>query len=328
MVNKALADGYTVLCSTIPPAHTTPYTTNDAHRVAFNNYLISTYGGSSGFNGSTVSGVYVMNAASMPIWSGSNYAQYYIADLLHFNTAGETAWAAFISSRCAQLFPAAMTGPIQTLNAPIGINSQDINWGRYLVIDPLNQGGEFDLGTSGVAPETLAFSPNILIRTQAGGVLDISNTATGWYKMDSMVSSGWGVVNSYPGISSSGIFEQVGNANGTLAAQTGTATIATASSSNASMDSFTVSASLNVTAIATDTIELEVTYTDENNVAQTQLLYPVGTTSALIAATGAYAFQSVDIHTKNATTATLKTILPTSSGSITYDAAGHLQQAY
>jgi hypothetical protein len=329
LINKALADGYTVIYLTLPPAKDSAHAPYDAHRIAFNNYIVSTYGGSSGLSGGTVSGVYVIDTGNMPIWTASNSALYYYTDSLHFSTAGESEWAKFVSAKCAQLFPSAMTGPVQNLNSILGINPQAINWGRFLGLDPQNLGGELDIGTG--AAETIRMGSGWSISLGAGGVMYFGET-TGVYQFGNMTTpSTWGTPVSMVGMTSSGILVQTQNANGNLVAQTAAVTLASVTA-QANSSSYHVSGYLNVTAVATDTIELEVTYTDENNVAQTKILNrDDGVTSGvgqLVSTTGDYSFITSDIHAKSGTVVILKTILPTSSGSITYDGGGNIRQGY
>lgn len=103
-----------------------------------------------------------------------------------------------------------------------------------------------------------------------------------------------------------------------LTAQTSAGNITTfvVGSSTATFD---ISSYLNVTAISTDIIQVQITYTDENNTAQTISL---ANTSTVTNAN----YSPVTIRAKNATTITVKTNLSTGGGSITFDAGARIIQ--
>lgn len=82
---------------------------------------------------------------------------------------------------------------------------------------------------------------------------------------------------------------------------------------------FNVSAYINVTAVATDVIQAQVTYTDENNTAQTVSFTTLSTVSNST-------YSPITIRAKNATVITLKTNLTTGIGTITFDAGGAIIQ--
>jgi len=107
-------------------------------------------------------------------------------------------------------------------------------------------------------------------------------------------------------------------ASNDLTAQTtaGNVTTFTVGSSTAT---FNISAYLNVTAIATDVIQVQVTYTDENNTSQT-VSY---TTLNSIADSN---YNPVTIRAKNGTVITVKTNLTVGAGSVTYDAGARITQ--
>lgn len=89
---------------------------------------------------------------------------------------------------------------------------------------------------------------------------------------------------------------------------------------------YRVGAYTTITAVATDVLNTEVTYTDETGTARTQLFYPMGLTSASLAATGAYSFPCTNIRVNPNTAITVKTVLTTSIGTITYDVGGTIEQ--
>lgn len=105
-----------------------------------------------------------------------------------------------------------------------------------------------------------------------------------------------------------------------ITAQTaaGNVTTVTSAVSNSTYD---VGGYINVTAVATDVIQAQITFTDENNTSQTISL-------ASISAVG---FNSIGVQTirvKASTTITLKTNLTTGIGSITFDAGGYIKKDY
>ena len=76
---------------------------------------------------------------------------------------------------------------------------------------------------------------------------------------------------------------------------------------------------INITARATDVLNLQVSWYDEANVSHTQALYPVGTTSPNTGAVGFYVFTPIVIRAEYTNPITVSTILQTGGGTITYD---------
>lgn len=103
---------------------------------------------------------------------------------------------------------------------------------------------------------------------------------------------------------------------------------------NASIATFTTSAVgvyrvggyVKITAIATDVLEMQVTYTDPDGTAQTENFFVQGATSALLNTTGNYAFPTKDIQVNAGVAITIKTILTTGLGTITYKAGGTIEK--
>lgn len=87
----------------------------------------------------------------------------------------------------------------------------------------------------------------------------------------------------------------------------------------ASTATFNISTYINVTAVSVDVIQGQITYTDENNTAQTVSL-------ANISAIGNSAYSPITIRAKNATVITVKTNLTTGAGSITFDTGARITQ--
>ncbi len=83
-----------------------------------------------------------------------------------------------------------------------------------------------------------------------------------------------------------------------------------------------------ITAVATDVLNFQVTWTDENSNSQTQIFFPMGTTSASLGTTGFTAFPTADIRVKASTTITVSTVLAVGAGSVTYDVGATIQKLY
>lgn len=114
-------------------------------------------------------------------------------------------------------------------------------------------------------------------------------------------------------------------ANADLTAQTAGVNVTTFTV-GASTATFNISGYINITAVTVDVIELQCTYTDENNTAQTANFFTQGATSALLSAIGNSAYPPMVIRAKNATVITVKTTLTTGTGSIQYDTGSRIQQ--
>lgn len=107
-------------------------------------------------------------------------------------------------------------------------------------------------------------------------------------------------------------------ASADLTAQT-TAGNITTFTVGASTATFNISSYINVTAVSVDVIQGQITYTDENNTAQTISL-------SNLSAIGNSTYSPITIRAKNATVITVKTNLTTGAGSITFDAGARITQ--
>lgn len=103
-----------------------------------------------------------------------------------------------------------------------------------------------------------------------------------------------------------------------LTAQTAAGNVATFTV-GAATATFNISSYINVTAVSVDVIQGQITYTDENNTAQTISL-------ASLSAIGNSAYSPITIRAKNATVITVKTNLTTGAGSITFDTGARITQ--
>ena len=113
-----------------------------------------------------------------------------------------------------------------------------------------------------------------------------------------------------------------------LTAQTTATTVTSyAVPGSTTFNTFRVGGYVTVTAVSSDVIQLQVTWTDETSTSRSQSFFVQGATTG-IGATGAYAYSPIDIRVKKGTTITVATILTTGTGSITYDVGANITQLY
>ncbi len=101
--------------------------------------------------------------------------------------------------------------------------------------------------------------------------------------------------------------------------------VATYTDAGISDGTYRVGAYVNITAVVTDVLQLQVTYTDQNSVGQTVTLYPVGSASANLALVQVYTFPVITIRVKMGTAITVLTILSVGGGTIAYDAGATIE---
>lgn len=117
----------------------------------------------------------------------------------------------------------------------------------------------------------------------------------------------------------------VKKASGDLKAQTAAvSSIATYTPSAAG--TFQIGGYLTILAVSVDVIQLRVSYLDQNNTGQTVNLFPQGLTSASLATTGVYLFPTTTIRATSVGAVTVKTVLTTGAGSISYDVGATITQ--
>lgn len=123
------------------------------------------------------------------------------------------------------------------------------------------------------------------------------------------------------------LFSSVGTvvASADLTAQTATQNVISYTTPAAN-GSFRVGGYVDITAVTTDVVQLQVSWTDENSASRTQIFYPMGATSPGLGVTGFVAFPTADIRAKASTSILVDAVLTTGIGSITYDVGGTLQQ--
>ena len=86
-----------------------------------------------------------------------------------------------------------------------------------------------------------------------------------------------------------------------------------------SLGQYTITGYVTITAVTTDVVNMQVSYIDETGTKRTQSMFPMGTTSASLATTGAYQFPTFTIRS-SPNAITVNTILTTGIGSVSYDA--------
>lgn len=187
------------------------------------------------------------------------------------------------------------------------------------------RGGALTISSGSVTDYTTAYFQ--------GRTSGATNTWNGWFKygtirlpavkVDSLLTGTVGtdaIVVSHSGvlgtIASSSVPQNQASADLTAQSAAGNVTTFTVGASTAT---FNISTYINVTAVAVDVIQGQITYTDENNTAQTVSL-------ANISAIGNSTYNPVTIRAKNGTVITVKTNLTTGAGSITFDTGARITQ--
>lgn len=167
----------------------------------------------------------------------------------------------------------------------------------------------------------VAFSGNCVDLSQDLAVADIQSTVTGASVTHSNAATllGTGVYRC-----NGANWVKVDPVQATILAQTTAQTVTTVTPSVAG--TFQLSGWVSITAVATDVLQLQTTYTDENANAQTQTFFPQGLTSANLASTGAFTFPSMTIRSQAGSAITLKVVLTVGAGSAAYDAGGSILQ--
>lgn len=117
------------------------------------------------------------------------------------------------------------------------------------------------------------------------------------------------------------------NASADVTSQTGAVTVTSyAVPGSGSFNTFRVGGYVTVNSVATDILQLQVTWTDETNTSRTQPFFPIGTTTANISSNGLAPLSPYDIRVKQGTTITIATTLVVGTGSISYDAGSSIIQ--
>lgn len=82
-----------------------------------------------------------------------------------------------------------------------------------------------------------------------------------------------------------------------------------------------------ITAISVDVIQLQVTYKDETSTDRTQIFSTIAGLASL-STVGAFVFSDFLIRAKSGNVITIKTVLTTGAGSISYDVGGSIQKVF
>lgn len=128
-------------------------------------------------------------------------------------------------------------------------------------------------------------------------------------------------------ISGSYSVPQIVGSGNVLAATATNASVATYTTPNDStVHSFSCGGYVNITAISAGTLTVQMSFTDENNAAQTLTYFAMGVTSSGLTTTGFTGFAPMYIRCKDNTAITFKTSF--TGVSITYDAGGTLEALY
>lgn len=188
----------------------------------------------------------------------------------------------------------------------------------------LQQGSTFtDDGTNTLQVGGSVRSTTYNLKGSSSGVISIiPQAAAGTYNYNLPITAGSvGAVQASGGGGSNPmtwISTPTVQATADLTAQT-TAGNVTTFTVGASTATFNISSYINVTAVSVDVIQGQITYTDENNTAQTISL-------SNLSAIGNSTYSPITIRAKNATVITVKTNLTTGAGSITFDAGARITQ--
>jgi len=265
-------------------------------------------------------------------------------------TSGVPAWSTYVFSGTASqtyTFPTttaslARTDAAQTFighNTFEGITPTGATGGGMMVFNtsptfvtkitsPLLQGGVGTTQTLALKPTTgvgatgadIIFQAGTNGGTEAGRFLN-----SGAFQLTAVPATSGGTDDILTRNTSTGVVDKIAvstipitQATADLTAQTAAGNITTFTV-GASTATFNISGYINVTAVATDVIELQVTYTDENNTAQT-------VTFTTLSSVANSTYSPVTIRAKNATVITAKTTLTTGIGSITFDAGARITQ--
>jgi len=214
---------------------------------------------------------------------------------------------------------------------------------NYTILPP-DQIIEVDTFTSGgpvsiVLPNVSTANGEIIIIKDSGNNASINNinitASSGGVEVNKISTNGktlvfyadnttitWRVVSSFePSVS------PAFSSNDLIGQTSAVANVLTVTSPNdGNAHTYSVGSYLNITAVSLDVVKISVSYTDENGTGQTEDFFPAGLTSALVSTIGNFPMQSMTIRVNPNTAITIKTILTTGIGSITYDVGGWIQQ--
>lgn len=127
-------------------------------------------------------------------------------------------------------------------------------------------------------------------------------------------------------VSGPAVAQIVASANVTAQTATNTSITTYTTPNDSTIHSFRVGGYVAITAISAGTLTVQISFTDENNTAQTLTYFAMGLTSSGLTTTGFTGFAPFYIRCKNNTAITYKTSF--TGVSITYDAGGTIESLY
>lgn len=185
--------------------------------------------------------------------------------------------------------------------------------GTLFSVDDGNKSITANIATAATAKLDITAGPVSLFRVQGNGVISVQGSAGSSGQV--LTSQGSGTPPSWSTLPTSPTIVGTGDVTAQTTANSSIATFTTGGSTS----TYRVGGYLNITAVSLDVIQLQCTYTDENGNAQTIIL-ATGSTVVDVAV------QDQQIRAKNGTAITIKTVLTTGTGSITYDAGGTIEK--
>lgn len=278
------------------------------------------------FNGSGA-GLSSLNAGNVSTgilgqtFGGTGFSTYAIGDTIYSSASNTlsklsgntTATKKFLtqtgtgSASAAPVWNTIAVGDIPTLNQNTSGSAASLTTGRTISI------------TGDLAYTSASFNGSGNVT--GAGTLATVNSNVGSFSYASVTVNAKGLITA----ASNGTAPLSISASADLTAITGATTITTFANPAAN-HTYRVGAYINVTAVTLDVAQVQVAYNDENSNSVTATFFPQGLTSANIASTGNFPLPPMDIRVKASTTITLKTILTTGTGSISYDCGGSIIQ--
>jgi hypothetical protein len=222
-----------------------------------------------------------------------------------------------------------LTGSSLSLNTSGAYNS--INWNPSAVPVLLVSGGAAVVTISSVTTGAIGVIKNLAnaVMTLTGSSSNImlnNKAALGFPLMpgESLMLEGasgaWMAIGGFhlPRVVAQGVFGEVG-ANLILSY-----TLPNDAISNTHL--YSVGGFINVTARATDTVGMLVTWTNEQAVVTSGYIFPMGQTSGIIASTGYYPLPTVTYGCNQGSAITVSAVTPTVGGSISFDVGAVITQ--
>jgi hypothetical protein len=186
--------------------------------------------------------------------------------------------------------------------------------------NPMTTAADLIIGASGGSATRLAggSTNNLFYMPNSASEGWLANNSTSTPKMLTQTSSG------APTWSVGGMVVNSGDVTAQTAAYSNVAqyTVPGSGSSN----TFRIGAYIKITAVVTDIIETQVTFTDEGGISQTLTFFPMGLTTATLGTAGFVGYPPMDIRVQQGSTIFVKTTLTVGTGTITYDLGATITQ--